>query len=430
MLELRSADPENPPSSEKPLHPERVHVLFANRLYWPDTHLLRTLAVRLAASGLRVEVLTQQPTYKKINRTKRFPPQETEFGVELRRLGVIPGARTNNTLMLLDKAIFPARVFFNMIVRRLRGKTPDYIVVLTMPPVLIGFGAALSSMMTGARMVYYFQDIYPELSAAYGMTNPRTWFYRLAMAVDRWNMRRAYRCVTLSSDMVETLAKRGISRDKIVIINNFLADNFEDNTAGVPEEFRRDPSIKRVIFAGNLGRFQHLDAILATARKLSTPRPDIEFVFMGDGIRAAYLRNEARKLDNVRFFSHQTVEIANAIVADASAGFVSLAPHIHEFAFPSKTLTYMALGVPIIGVIEDESDLSQLVRTHDLGAIAQDDSPEAIAAAVEHVVDHGYGAQDRRNRIKDIYHRLFDLDIAVARWREILSAEASENSQT
>lgn len=415
-----SAAVEAPHAQQEARATGQVRVLFANRLYWPDTHLLRTLVIRLAKNGYGVDVLAEQPTYKKANLEQRLPAREKDFGVSVRRLGVIPGARSNRYLLFLDKALFPLRALLHIIGRRLRGQAPDYIVVQTMPPVLIGLAGAVAAKIAGARMIYHFQDIYPELAAAHGMTREGGWLYRLAMAADRWNMRRAHRIVTLSTDMVETLTSRGIPREKFVIINNFLSDDFASPPSEPPEEFRRQPGVHRVIFAGNLGRFQHLDAVVDAARILDAKRSDIEFVFMGDGVKAAELRARAEGLSNVRFFPHQPVETANTIVQDATVGLVTLSPGIHRYAFPSKTLTYMALGVPVVAVIEEDSELSRLVREHRIGACAPGHSPEAVAEAVVSAVDTCDGSPEGRERIRTLYQSLYSIETAVEKWKDVL----------
>ena len=397
-----------------------VKLLFATRIYWPDTHLMRTLASRLAASGVDVRILTQQPTQKSVNLGQRYPAREVDLGIHVRRLAPTPGAGRIGLLTKLDMALFPVKLVGAMILRRLKGDTPDYIAVQTMPPVLMGMSAALAARIAGARMIYHFMDIYPELAGVFGMIKPGSLSYRLAQRLDMLNIRMAHRCIVLTEEMADVLVARGAPREKMVIINNFVADATGDTPATVPPEYARRDGIHRVIFAGNLGRFQHLDAVLDAARRVCAARPDIEVVFMGGGVMQEQVRAAAEAEPGIHYIPHQSVDQANAIVATASLGIVSLVPGIYRYAFPSKTFTYMALGIPVLAVVERDGDLARLVEEDGIGLCARDHSAEAIADALIEAIDSGLTAEKIGERIRSVYESGYRVDTVAAKWVAML----------
>jgi glycosyltransferase involved in cell wall biosynthesis len=61
----------------------------------------------------------------------------------------------------------------------------------------------------------------------------------------------------------------------------------------------------------------------------------------------------------VYFFDHQSIDVAKAAMHQADAGFVSLLPDMYRYAYPSKTMTYLEQGCPLIVAVEPESELAR-----------------------------------------------------------------------
>src|SRR5690606_33624762 len=114
-----------------------------------------------------------------------------------------------------------------------------------------------------------------------------------------------------------------------------------------------------LLFAGNIGRFQGLDVLIGAMEKLRD-RSDIRLVMMGDGAekdRLARMSEEAGA--RVSFVGHHSVEVAKLAMRRASSGFVSLIPELYRYAYPSKTMTYLEQGCPVLVAVEPESCLAK-----------------------------------------------------------------------
>ncbi len=138
----------------------------------------------------------------------------------------------------------------------------------TAPPIIVSTAVSLAARHSDAAFVYHCQDIYPEIALASGLVQQGR-IERLAKRIDTATIRRTARVVTLSSDMAETInARLAPERAEISLINSFVASNAEPDVVdpvAADSSWVKPAGKKRVIFAGNLGNFQGLEALVDAA---------------------------------------------------------------------------------------------------------------------------------------------------------------------
>lgn len=408
-----------------------MKVLFFYQHFWPDSppyaNMLRAMGENLVASGHDVRVLTAQPSYKEDDRSREQPEHELLNGIQVRRLPRLPLSLRYRLISQLGRALFPLRACLAVALLRLKGEAPDVIVAATIPPVINGLFALLAARLSGARLVYHLQDIYPEIGAAGGLWSSHSWRHRWLLKLDTFTARRASRCVVLSDDMRDALARRGQDTSNVVVINNFMLSSF-DSAASAPARsnnsaVRRYSDIQqrsKLVFAGNLGRFQGLDDLLDAFLSLEEGVCDLELHFLGDGAMADTLKQKAKLAGNVHFHGHQPFEAASRFIADCDAGIVSIQPDVYRFAYPSKTLTYLGLGVPLLAIVEPESGMAKDIATHKLGVAAAGRSRPELQQAFIDLDTWLKVNKDRSKSIKQWFDRNATADVAFARWNAML----------
>lgn len=281
----------------------------------------------------------------------------------------------------VDLVAFPAVVAVRLMTMRRR---PDVVMCSTVPQVTLGFAVALACRVRRSDFLYHCMDLHPEIGRLSGeFANPVV--YRLLAAMDRAAMRRASRIIVLSEDMRAAVARRdpALAR-RVVVLNNFSLPSF---AAPVPAPLGPpEPDTLRVLFAGNIGRFQGLEAVI-DALALLPPSARVELVFMGEGKAKAALREQVASTVlpehvSVRFLDHGPAAQAKALMETSDLGIVSLMPQVVRFAFPSKTATYAEAGLPMLVVVEPESELARKTVAHGLGWSVPAQEPADIARAL------------------------------------------------
>ncbi|MCC4282802.1 glycosyltransferase family 4 protein [Marinobacter salarius] len=394
-----------------------MKVLAIHRFYWPDTppyaSMLRAIVGRWVSDGHEVDVLSSQPSYKASVDNQRQPARERVDGANVVRLNLPPEAG-RPLVRIVNSLVLGLGVFWHAVVR----KRYDVIMVSTSPPVLAGWFVAMAAKVTGARFIYHCMDIHPEIGRISGeFRNPRV--FSLLSRLDRWTCTQARPVVVLSDDMAESLiARRPEEPPETTVINNFSLPSEGAAPDELPFSWPNEPFV--LLFAGNIGRFQGLDALVDAMARLRD-RQDIRLVMMGDGAEKGRLCRKAEESGaQVSFVGHQSVEVAKAAMARASAGFVSLVPELYRYAYPSKTMTYLEQGCPVLVAVEADSGLARDVTGNSAGVAVPGVDVDALANAISSLADDPEGLGSMRQKALEFSARAFATDVVLARWSSLL----------
>lgn len=138
-----------------------------------------------------------------------------------------------------------------------------------------------------------------------------------------------------------------------------------------------------VLFAGVLGPSQGLEQAIELASRLRD-REDIVFLLVGDGAEKPRLQRKAQELglNNVLFKPFVSKDEYPYLVKDADIGLTCLSHKVKTPVVPGKIQGYMAAGVPILGILNDESDGHELVREANAGLTVHADDIDAAEKAL------------------------------------------------
>lgn len=392
-------------------------ILVAHRYYWPDTppyaSILRRIALKWTQDGHSVDVLSSQPSYKKTIDFEKRPEKETIDHSVIWRLN-LPNEAGRPLIRLINALRFCLALFLKIIF----GKY-DVVMISTVPPILGGLAAACAAKLTGARFIYHCMDIHPEVGRISGeFSNPL--IFSILLNLDRWVCRQANPVIVLSEDMKQTLLDRAAGdHPKIQVINNFSLPSTETLPQSLPFNISADKLT--ILFAGNIGRFQGLETAIEAMGQLSQHQ-SIELLIMGEGVAKADLIDQAKKNKaNVRFVGHYPIAVAKSAMQQADIGFVSLRPGIYRYAYPSKTLTYLEQGCPLLVAVEPESTLSSVVTSENLGYAIPNGNPEALANQISDLAN----TKEKLVRLREIARqkaeRICAPHIVLERWSNLLS---------
>ncbi|MBK1699825.1 hypothetical protein CKO41_12670 [Thiococcus pfennigii] len=409
--------------------PERrsLRVLAIHRYYWPDSppyaSMLRAIVARWGADGHRVHVLSTQPSYKIGAGLACQPDEELLDGALVRRID-LPSEHGRPLTRLLNVARFAWAI-----VRQARRTGPyDVIMASTMPPVLTGAAARLAARLTGASFIYHCMDIHPEIGRLSGEFR-HPFLFRVLQRIDAATCNGAARVIVLSRDMAGALNNRPSRRGVDVrVINNFNLPSFSDvGDVDPPGEMAKPAGCFRLLFAGNIGRFQGLESLVDAMHRL-TGRPEIELAFLGEGRALEGIKSRAGGLlgRQIKFFPHQSVEIARAVIRTADACVVTLVPEIIRYAYPSKTMTYLGEGRPLLVCVEAESELAEFVKREGVGLTVEPNDISALADAIVSLADDSRRLSDMAGRATQVGNEYFAQEHVLSIWSRLLEEIGAE----
>lgn len=340
-------------------------------------------ARELVRQGFEVEVVTGYPSYPggRIypGYRMRLLQREIVDGVHITRVPLYP---SHDSSAIRRVMTYVTIAWSFLIYGLFVAKKPDVIYAYH-PPLTVGFVAVLLCIFRRAPVIYDIQDMWPDTLKAVGMLTSE----RLLAFVGRvckWVYQRVDRIVVLSPGFKKLLIERGVASDKVDVIYNWCdAELLVAESAALPAEFP-DSSRFRIVFAGNIGRAQGLDAVLGAAQQLEQTHSQVTFVFVGGGAALPNLRakSESMGIGNVVFLPQMPLREVGVVLRAADALLVHLKDDpLFAMTVPSKTQAYMAVGRPIImGVRGDAADL---VEDAGCGLITVPENPDSIVAAVD-----------------------------------------------
>ena len=393
------------------------HIVLIHRYFSPDTppyaSLLRDLAEHLGRGGNQVTVLTCQPSYTRSIVRRAARSEQLSPGVTVVRWPVL----SDRSSMLL-KAVNLLWFCVRLITHVPRMGHVDVVMAASTPPIAVAHVAGWLARRKGAAFVYHKQDIYPEVALRPGSTPGAV--ARFLRSIDGRTDRSATKVVVLSRDMAATTRQRGARSDQIAVINNFDPWRLDGMRLDGPAV--RSGGELQVVFAGNLGRFQNLETLFEAMVDL---RDDtIRFHFFGEGALKGRLTDLVREKGLGRVVVHGYEEpgrLATFLSCSADLGVVSLAPGVIRAAYPSKTMSYLRHGVPLLALVDADSELAATVRRAGVGCQIDPANLAELVGTLRHLVKDRSQLDSARERAQRLYVDEFDRDRRLRDWDGIFA---------
>ncbi|WP_182034760.1 glycosyltransferase family 4 protein [Vibrio diabolicus] len=386
-------------------------LLFIHKHFYPDTppyaNMLLDIAKEMSNEGYKVNILTAMPSYKSF---KQSVSNENIEGVTVNRLHLVSTFFKNTKLKFLDFFYFPIRVFIYLLFHKYNAIT-----VSTAPPVILGFLVALICRLKNTKLIYHCMDIHPEIGRISGEFS-NNYVFRFLRFLDNFTLNTAYKTIVLSDDMIESINERNSSTN-IIVINNFaLKDNNEHKIKTIKHV---ECGKVKILFAGNVGRYQGLESLVLAFNQLPND-VNLELLFLGDGQTVSVLK-ELSKHENIQFSGHVTIDEAKLIMSQSDFGIVSLQENIINFAYPSKIMTYLEQGIPLIALVENSSALSKFIDVENIGFHVENDDIESILDLLNNISRLSDNVGFTKEHIVDVYNNNFHFDCAMKKWKKIFS---------
>jgi len=262
---------------------------------------------------------------------------------------------------------------------------PYDVVFATTTPLTVGIPGIVARWFRGKPFIFEVRDLWPELPKAMGVIkNPLVLW---GMTILEWaSYRSAHRLIGLSPGIVQGIACKGVSADRITLIPNGCDLDFFSKAAEPWRPLAVDATDLLAVFAGTHGVANGLNAVLDAAVELKRRgRQDIKLLLIGGGKLKSILqlRAENQGLSNVLF--HDPVNKARlaGLMDSSDVGLQVLAnvPAFYYGTSPNKFFDYIAAGLPVLN--NYQGWLAEIITTHRCGFAVPADDPSAFADALE-----------------------------------------------
>ena len=362
---------------------------IAYSFYHSDGRVMRYNKA-LAARGEVVDVVTlREPGRPRISRSAGV----TLFGIQNRTVN-----ERSQFAYLLRILLFFVCAMFLVSWRQLRFGY-DLVHVHSVPDFLV-FTAWLPKLM-GAKVILDIHDLLPELYASKFNGSSQTFMFRLLLGVERLSTAFADHVITANDLWQERIAARCRLSEKATAMLNF-----PDCSVFQPRGRTRRDDKFIMIYPGTLNWHQGLDLAIRAFAKMHTMVPAAEFHIYGAGPALPELKELVHTLGlqrQVRFNRMLPLHEIARVIEDADLGVVPKRKNgFGNEAFSTKTLEFMALGVP---VIVSDTRIDTYYFDDSVVRFFRGEDPDDLARAMLELITDGDSREALRRKGREFVRR-------------------------
>jgi len=391
-----------------------------NQQYPPEVaatgQIFRAMAEHMRRAGFDVTVVTGTPYYP--GQTRKAKRCEVMNGVLVRRLWNTTFSKKSFVGKLLNLLSFEASLFFHCIFCIGKEQT---VLVATAPPMAV-LCAAVGRFFRRYRTVMTVQDLYPDVLAASGMSDPAKLTYRLLKSLMRRAMRACDRVVTISTDMRAYLeTEYGLPR--VELIPNLFPETIRSvDNAQIKAELGFSGKLV-VQYSGNFGVAHEYQTLLEAVRALSGGDSGVIFQVAGAGRNYDALRAAcgAEGLSGVIFEGYAPADKLEWRLCTADISVVVLSREFRDVLLPSKYYGILASGRGVLLISGCESDISRDIAEHGVGIAVDHGEGERIAGMLRELANKPEGLRAMGERARALYDQEYAQETILAAYQALLS---------
>lgn len=270
-------------------------------------------------------------------------------------------------------------------------------------------------------------DLAVNAGAAVGIIRPPG-LIRLLRTVEYSIYRRAESVLVLTEGFAEELLRHGLREQKVHVVRD------SEDLAGLAPTTNRvetrqrhglDPDQPLVTHIGSIGRKQGLQVAVNAA---TADQTGACWLVVGDGPERPAITHSAPH-GRMRFLPFMPRPQLADLLAASDLALLTQRRGVIESVIPSKLITYMAAGLPIVASVHADSEAARLIRNARCGVVVAPEAPEALQAAVADLL----ADPARRRRLgaagRNFAALEFDRSVILSRQTAILESLAHRSSR-
>lgn len=407
-----------------------MRITFLNQFYPPDLaptgRLTASVAEHRAAAGDEVRVVASRGGYAADASTE----SNDNSAVKVHRVWTPQLGKASNLMRMIDYLSF----YMMAMLRLATLPRQDVIVTLTTPP-YIGFAAALHKLLHWkTKIVLWNMDCYPDVLEPVGMIKPGGMLSRVL----RWLQRRLFtqvdQLVTLDGAMADLLLRQYAPRKRrlpVEVIPNWEpAQRFPLSLSELSPE---QPKWKKVdelglagkfvvAYMGNAGYGHTFETALNAAADLQDA--GVKFLFVGGGKRVEEIRQtvEQRSLTNVVLHPYVPEEDIASVMRTADCALITLADWSLGIMSPSKLHGNLAMGLPVIYVGPEGSNVDEAILRSNCGMSLRDGDVEGLVEFVKACQASPEKLTELKQHARAAFDAHYNDAVVLRRWDTLLES--------
>jgi len=246
---------------------------------------------------------------------------------------------------------------------------------------------------------------------------------RLLRTVEYSIYRGADSVLVLTQGFAEELLQHGLNEQKLQVVRD------SEDLAGLAPTTNREETRQRhglqpdqplVTHIGSIGLKQGLQVAVKAA---AADQTGACWLLVGDGPERSAIKRSAPR-GCMRFLPFMPRAQLADLLAASDLALLTQRLSVIESVIPSKLITYMAAGLPVVASVHADSEAARLICRADCGLVVEPEAPDALRRAIADLLADPARRQQLSVAGRSFAAREFDRSTILARQTAILKALA------
>ena len=388
-------------------------LVFTNH-FAPEHFKINEAVDWLTESGFEVHVVTGWPNYPTGKIYKGYglfkKSYEKKGNLTIRRLPLIPRGRATKIRLAVNYlSYFLSSLMYTLFLIFFIKKYQKVIVHHT-SPFLIAIPAVLYKKTRGAKAYLWDLDLWPQTLEAVGIIKSDFWINLIEKGVAK--LYKNFETIFIGSNSFKEIALKRVTHDNIFYFPNWAEKIIEENSLLSNLQIDFESKALKIMYTGNLGTAQDFKTLCNVI--IQNKNKKIQWIFVGEGrfkVKMEKLLFKQIKEEKVIFIPQQKLENIPTLVDKADFLYLSLNDSkLFTLTVPAKLQAYMAMGKPILAMIEGEG--ASIIEEAKCGFY----SPPGDTIALNELIKKGFNtsSEERKklgNKGKDFYKKYYSSEI-------------------
>lgn len=405
-----------------------MNILYLSTVF-PAEHkgatIYTDLAEALREAGHQITVAAADNTADGITRIG------TERNLAVLRVHTVPYYNVDFIRKGIATYLLPKQMIRG--IKKYIGKQAFDLILFESPPVTLSKTAAWAMKYFKCPSFLMLKDIFPQNGADLGLYPQNGLLYKMFRAQEK----ALYKCASSIGCMSEAnrqyLLKHNpkLSEKELVIFPNTkklrpLAPH--PDMFPLRQKYGIPAGAVVFLFGGNLGKPQALD-FLTEAMLFLKEEKNIFFALVGRGSEknSAKTRLERGGCKNYVMLENLRREEYEAFVRECDVGLILLDYRFTIPNYPSRILTYMEFGMPVLAATDRVTDIGDMIRKSGCGTAVYSDDSEAFAAQIKKLADDSLLRRKMGTAGRVYAQKHFDVTVSVEKITEFLEKQGNHH---
>ncbi|MFE9621560.1 glycosyltransferase family 4 protein [Streptomyces sp. NPDC006527] len=309
--------------------------------------------------------------------------------------------------------------------RQVRREKPDVAMLSNLPiPVLVVAAAVLRRL--GIPWVLWHQDVTAvalKSFAAADVARSMGVAAKVFGAGEKWAAHRASAIVVIAEAFVRIHRQWGTA-GKVTVIPNWapLDEIVPVPRANVWSAEQGLDGVRTVLYSGTLGLKHNPVLLVQLAERLRDRGTPVRLVVVNDGPAVPVLREAAAARGvELTLLPFQPYERLPEVLGTGDLLVVLLAADAGEFSVPSKTLSYLCAGRPVLGLMPADNLAAHLLRQAGSAVFPPEESSlDEASAWAQEILSDPARAESLGKESRALAEREFALEDCASHFEDIL----------